>query len=96
MPFRRWVSRSKELTGEWAVVEYVCDGNPALTMARNVSVAITPDRITIRLQLPDMTEHKESCRYTVRSSPQIDIRNPDDTAIFEGVYDLDRDRLTLA
>ena len=72
IPFRRRVPRGDDLNGEWTVVEYVCDGKPALTMARKARIAITADKMTIWLQLPDMMEHKESYRYTVHSPPEID------------------------
>ncbi len=96
IPFRRWVSRGDKLVGEWTVAEYVCDGKPVLTIAQHVRVAMTHDTMTVWLQLPDMTEHTQSCRYTVNSSTDIDIRNSDDTATFEGVYHLDQDCLTLS
>ncbi len=96
VPLRRWLSAGNALIGEWSVVEYVCDGKPALRTARKVSVAITSDTLTVRLQMAAMPEYTESSRYTVHPSAfEIDIGNKDDSATFEGVYAFNGDRLTL-
>jgi uncharacterized protein (TIGR03067 family) len=95
LAFRRWSPRRK-LIGEWTVAEYICDGKPALKIARDVRVTFAPETMTVWLQLPDRTQHQQSCRYTLTSLTHIDIRNSDDTATFEGVYHLSGDELKLA
>jgi len=72
--------------GNWRILEYLCDGKRVTTENMDITVSISNNAVTTRVQMQGHPDHVEIHNYSIRCSTQEIDMNASNGEMFLGVY----------